>query len=112
MSDNTGTQALWPQMISALAAIDRELGLPDDGCNSTALTLDAIRLLNLAHRDDVKAIEALEGENAVLLGLLTDCAAVLRTVDPEDDDEGEMLKSLLGAIDRAQEPSRHQGALL
>lgn len=50
MNDNTGTQALWPQMIRALAAIDEALGLPDDGCNSTAQTLDAIRQLraNLA----------------------------------------------------------------
>ena len=45
MSDNTGTQALWPQMISALAAIDRELGLPEDGCNSTGRTLAAVREL-------------------------------------------------------------------
>lgn len=40
-----GTQALWPQMISALAAIDDALGLPQDGCNSTARTLQAIRKL-------------------------------------------------------------------
>lgn len=40
-----GTQALWPQMIAALAAIDAELGLPDDGCNSTSQTLAAIRAL-------------------------------------------------------------------
>ena len=112
MSDNTGTQALWPQMISALAAIDRELGLPDDGCNSTAQTLNAIRLLKLAHRDDVKAVTALEGERGVLLGLLTDCAAVLRTIDPDDSDDAEKLADLLGAIDRAQAPSRHKGALL
>ena len=103
---------MWPQMISALAAIDRGLGLPDDGCNSTAQTLNAIRLLKLAHRDDVKAVTALEGERAVLLGLLTDCAAVLRKIDPDDSDEAEKLAVLLSAIDRAQAPSRHQGALL
>ena len=38
-------QALWPQMIAALAAIDAELGLPEDGCNSTGQTLAAIRAL-------------------------------------------------------------------
>jgi hypothetical protein len=38
-------QAMWPQMIAALAAIDAELGIPDDGCNSTGQTLAAIRAL-------------------------------------------------------------------
>lgn len=32
-------------MIGALAAIDAELGLPEDGCNSTARTLAAIKKL-------------------------------------------------------------------
>lgn len=36
---------MWPQMIAALAAIDAALGLPDDGCNSTQQTLDAIAKL-------------------------------------------------------------------
>lgn len=53
-----------------------------------------------------------KGERAVLLGLLTDCAAVLRTIDPDDSDEAENLADLLGAIDGAIEPSRHKGALL
>ena len=34
-------------MIRALAAIDAELGLPEDGCNSTQRTLEAIRLLKV-----------------------------------------------------------------
>ena len=38
-------QAMWPQMIAALAAIDAALGLPEDGCNSLAQTLAAIRAL-------------------------------------------------------------------
>ena len=54
----------------------------------------------------------IEGEHAVLLGLLTDCAAVLRTIEPGDSDEAEKLASLLSAIDHAQAPSRHQGELL
>jgi hypothetical protein len=41
-----------------------------------------------------------------------DCAAVLRTIDPDDSDEAEKLADLLGAIDGAIEPSRHKGALL
>ena len=46
--------------IAALAAIDAELGLPEDGCNSTVRTLTAIRLLHSAHRDDVAEIARLE----------------------------------------------------
>ena len=38
-------QAMWPQMIASLAAIDATLGIPDDGCNSTAQTLEKIRRL-------------------------------------------------------------------
>ena len=38
-------QALWPQMLSALAAIDAELGLPEDGCNTIARTLAEVRAL-------------------------------------------------------------------
>lgn len=36
-------QALWPQMIAALAAIDAELGMPEDGCNSPAMTLTKLK---------------------------------------------------------------------
>lgn len=43
--EDQGHQAMWPQMIAALAAIDAELGIPDDGCNSLAQTLAAIRAL-------------------------------------------------------------------
>lgn len=61
---------------------------------------------------DTAEIHNLRGVNGVLLGLLTDCAAVIRTIEPEDSHEAETLENLLGAIDRAQAPSRHQGALL
>lgn len=40
---------------AAKAAIDLELGMPEDGCNNTQATLTAIRLLHSAHRDDVGA---------------------------------------------------------
>jgi len=112
MSDNTGTQALWPQMISALAAIDRELGLPDDGCNSTAQTLNAIRLLKLAHRDDVKAVTDLKGENAVLAGLLRECDAVLATIQADDGEEAQKLGDLRMALAYALDPYKRKGALL
>jgi hypothetical protein len=41
-------------MISALASIDAELGIPENGCNSTAQTLAAIRALK-AERDALRA---------------------------------------------------------
>jgi hypothetical protein len=68
------------------------------------LLILAAKACGIAHQWD--------GERGVLMGLLTDCAAVLRTIDPDDSDEAERLTDLLGAIDRAQAPSRHQGALL
>lgn len=65
---------------------------------------------------DCERVEAvgrrIDGELAVLLGLLTDCAAVLRTIDADDTSESEMMADLLKAIDRALEPSRHKGDLL
>ena len=51
--------AMLPKMISALAAIDAELGMPADGCNSTAATLNAIRLLWAVQRDDQAELERL-----------------------------------------------------
>ena len=47
-----------------------------------------------------------------ILGLLTDCAAIIKTIEGEDSDEAEKLNDLLSAIDRALDPSRHKGALL
>lgn len=47
-----------------------------------------------------------------ILGLLTDCAAIIKTIEGEDSDEAEKLNDLLSAIDRAIDPSRHKGALL
>ena len=46
--EDQGHQAMWPQMIAALAAIDAALGLPEDGCNSLAQTLEKIRNLRAA----------------------------------------------------------------
>ena len=42
---NEAYKHLFESAISALAAIDRELGLPDDGCNATALTIAEIQRL-------------------------------------------------------------------
>ncbi len=44
-SEDQGHQAMWPKMIAALAEIDAALGLPEDGCNSTARTLAEIARL-------------------------------------------------------------------
>lgn len=44
-SEDQGHQAMWPKMIAALAEIDAALGIPDDGCNSTARTLAEITRL-------------------------------------------------------------------
>ena len=75
--------------------------------------MDARLQFSLRDCERVEAVgRRIDGERAVLLGLLTDCAAVLRTIDPDDSDEAEKLAELLAAIDRAQAPSRHQGALL
>jgi hypothetical protein len=51
-------QAMWPQMIRALAAIDEALGLPEDGCNSLAQTLAAIARHRDALRDLANAADA------------------------------------------------------
>jgi hypothetical protein len=48
------------QMIRALAAIDEELGMPEDGCNSTEATITAIKLLHAVHEDDQRHAERLE----------------------------------------------------
>ena len=57
---NEAYKHLFESAISVLAAIDRELGLPDDGCNATALTIAEIqRLKKLAAMTDTKAGELL-----------------------------------------------------
>ena len=48
MTDGNITVTVDPVIVAmaqALAAIDAELGLPEDGCNSTQRTLDAVRKL-------------------------------------------------------------------
>ena len=62
----------------------------------------------LAAIDEALGIDAI----AVLLGLLTDCAAIIKTIEGEDSGEAEKLNDLLSAIDRAIDPSRHKGALI
>ena len=65
------TSGMFADAIRALAAIDAELGMPDDGCNSTQATLTAIQLLHSAHRDDVAKNErmaALLSESVRMIG--------------------------------------------
>ena len=56
-------QAMWPQMIATLAAIDAELGMPEDGCNSPAMTLVKLKQWRAAL---LKADKVLDG-NVTLL---------------------------------------------
>lgn len=71
----TGTQALWPQMIAALAAIDDALGLPDDGCNSTAQTLDAIRELRADNAEQCRLLGMGSEREARLMAQLAESQA-------------------------------------
>lgn len=86
--------------------------------NEMDLLLHNLRTIGTHHCDGTvgeeaaQEIERLRGENAVLLGLLGDAAGVIRSIDPEDGDEAEQLREMLEAIDRAQDPHRHEGALL
>ncbi len=84
-------------------------------CHQAAMMLctpDTIRTLLAALDEAQQDAARLRGESAVLLGLLADCNAVLRTIDPDDCDEAERLADLRHAIYCAQTPSTHQGALL
>ena len=71
---NEAYKHLFESAISALAAIDRELGLPDDGCNATALTIAEIQRLkklaaisNAAAKAETAAAVAQERERASVL---------------------------------------------
>lgn len=50
-------KSMFQDAIRALAEIDKELGLPEDGCNSTQQTITAIRLLFAVYEDQVRAID-------------------------------------------------------
>ena len=79
---NEAYKHLFESAISALAAIDRELGLPDDGCNATALTIAEIQRLkklaaisNAAAKAETAAAVAKERERCALV-----CEDVRRAV--------------------------------
>ena len=79
---NEAYKHLFESAISALAAIDRELGLPDDGCNATALTIAEIQRLkklaaisNAAAKAETAAAVATEREHCALV-----CEDVRRAV--------------------------------
>ncbi|MGB4240134.1 MAG: hypothetical protein WBK37_02385 [Kiritimatiellia bacterium] len=73
-------------MIRALAEIDRELGMPDDGCNSTENTITAIRLLHAAHRDDAAEVERLQTSLRKLEGT-ANCGTADSFLALSDDDK-------------------------
>ena len=84
---NEAYKHLFESAISALAAIDRELGLPDDGCNATALTIAEIqRLKKLAAmpaREPLTSQQVWENHeimsvNAMLMG---DLMRIVRAVE-------------------------------
>lgn len=56
------------------------------------------------HREAADEIARLKGENAVLRGLLSQCANFLIDCSPEDPEEGYALLELRDAIDAALEP--------
>lgn len=91
---------------------DRAMAEPHHPQKLVSVRLDYLDAVLRHYVAMVTSSADMKGERAVLLGLLTDCAAVMRTIDPDDSDEAEKLADLLGAIDRAQAPSRHKGALL
>ena len=103
----TEHQAQWPQMIAALAAIDAELVLPEDGCNSTGQTLAAIRALkakvkvkdgkpNLAHRVIEQRLEPLpraRAEGARITEAYQLAFDILREHNAESTSPPEMIGS-------------------
>lgn len=94
------------------AAVARLREVVNHGDNMVAITFEYGRTL-LAALDEAQADAArFNGENAVLLGLLTECNSVLRTIDPDDCDEAENLADLRHAIYCAQATGQHKGALL
>lgn len=56
--------------------------------------------------------QGLEGENAVLVGILRDALSVIETVVPENEDEADRLYDLRVAMHTAISPYRGKGALL
>ena len=56
-------------------------------------------------------IAELRGQAVVLRRLLAEALAVLRTIEPDDSDESELLESLCAAMALALQPKR-EGALL
>lgn len=113
----TDYKSMFEQAVRTLAAIDEALGIGDDGCGDPDQTLTAIDDLKaMAQRGEALALKVMGDQtahdHAYALGLLTDCAAIIKTIEGEDSDEAEKLNDLLSAIDRALDPSRHKGALL
>ena len=61
--ENERKNRLFTDAVSALAAIDAALGMPEDGCNSTDKTITAIKLMHAVRVDDEKEITRLTEEN-------------------------------------------------
>lgn len=79
------------------------------------LLLHNLRTIGTHHCDGTvgeeaaQEIERLRGENAVLLGLLGDAAGVIRSIDPEDDNEPPNLREIWAAADKKEKDWREAG---
>ena len=66
-----------------------------------------------AERDALKTrVTDLEGERAVLCGILADCASQMEQINPDETWEPERWRGLLIAIGIALVPERRKGELL
>ena len=72
-------------MIRTLAAIDDALGMPQDGCNNPAATLEAIALLHSVVRDDAAEIKRVEQQRDDLLVALNQMLFDFGLFDTNED---------------------------
>ena len=112
-------QAMWPQMIAAPAAIDEALGLPADGCNSTAQTLAKIRNLRAAEDKCNSYIV----DNARLADECKTLRYELTRAIAQRDDEGDRLdwlmvklrgnvtRALLGELSHTGDPAEFRARI-
>lgn len=104
--DFTLTVRLPGERESALAAYFRKAGIKISEKSSTKPRRRAYTPLQL------REIEQLRGENAVLAGILSDCDNVLATIVADDIDEAKKIGDLRMALAYALDPYKREGTLL
>lgn len=123
-------QSLFQNAVSALAAIDDALGIPQDGCNSTARTLAEIKKLRSAHgqsqalaradmldqvyHENSASADAIVASHAKRLALELECLLIdckdTAAVSKWWDSAHEALDAYRADIDRLyQQPPTHIG---